>query len=318
MEKFLLNKLTALTDEELLKYDRMAMAGIAKDNFVISDTRFTKGKTDILVLPHTRNTPTPLHRHTYVEIMIALSGNINHTVNGKAVPLVAGDILFLNRHVSHSIAYVGKEDIAVNIIMTSAFLDGLMGELYDTVFSDFMKENARTDGAGIYLHFRAGGKKQIENLVENILFELTEYQMNTAIINRSVSLLFHYLSLKSRELLIDGNAGMNKDEARRMEILSYVKESFRTASLSELSVALGVSAPYLSKLISDYFGKSFKELLIEERMKRAVELFERTDLPIGDIIRSLGYENGSYFHREFKRRMGKTPRSLRAHKEENQ
>ncbi len=311
MEDFLLQKLTALTDEELLRYDRMAMAGISKDDFIISDTRLTRGKSDIIVLPHTRNSPTPLHRHTYVEIMIVLSGNVNHTINGKQVMLSAGDMLFLNRHVSHSIAYVGKNDIAVNIIMTSAFLGGLTSELYDTVFSDFLRENTKPDGAGIYLHFRTGGKKQIENLVENILFELTEYQSNTAILTRTVSLLFHYLSLKSKELLADGNAGMNKDEIRKAAILSYVRENYRTANLAELANMLYISSPYLSKIVRDYFSKTFKELLIDERSKRATELFAKTDLPIGDIIRSLGYENSSYFHREFKRRTGRTPLSIR-------
>lgn len=311
MEDFLLQKLTDLTDDELLRYDRMAMSGISKNGFVISDKRLTKGRRDVIVLPHTRNSPTPLHSHTYVEIMIVLSGKVSHTVDGNDVCLKVGDILFLNRHISHSIAYVGKDDIAVNIIMSSGFLSGLTGELYDTVFSDFMKENSKADGRGVYLHFHTAGKKQLENLVENILFELTEYETNTAILGRSVSLLFHYLSLKSEELLVGGNMAVDKAEARKIEILSYLRSNYRTANLTDLAHGMNISTPYLSKTVKEYFGQSFKELLLEERMKRAIELFEKTDVSIGDAIRSLGYENSSYFHREFKKRTGTTPNAIR-------
>lgn len=311
MEEFLLKKLTALTNEELERYDMLAMGEIDENSIVINDARLTHGKSDIIVLPHTRYTPTPRHKHTYVEIMIVLSGEVSHTVGGTSVKLCAGDILFMNRHVIHSIEKTAEGDLAVNIIMTSAFLDVLTSELCNTVFFDFLKENAKPDGLGIYLHFRAGGKRQIENLVENILFELTEYQTSTAILTRSVALLFHYLSLKSRELLESGNASVDKENARRMEIMSYISENYRSASLTELADRLYLSAPYMSKTVKESFGKSFKELLVEERIKRARELFCTTDIPIGDIIRSLGYENESYFHREFKKRCGVTPLVMR-------
>ena len=311
MEDFLLKKLTAFTSEELAEYDKMAMGWLEKENFTISDARLTRGKSELLLLPHTRRTASPSHKHTFVEIMIVLSGSITHTVGGEAVRLSSGDMLFLNRHVSHSIDEVGEGDLAVNVIMTSEFLSSLAAELCGTVFTDFLEENAKSNGAGVYLHFRTVGKKQIENLIENLLFELTEYKSSTAILTRSVSLLFHYLSLKSKEVLIAGNTCMKIDEVRKSEILEYIKSNCRTATLTELSSKLYVSTPYLSKIIKGFFGKTFKELLVEERVRRAVELLTKTELPIGDIIQSLGYENHSYFHREFKRRTGTTPRALR-------
>ncbi len=311
MEEFLLRKLTVITNEELERYDRLAMGEIEDGGITINDARLTRGKREIIVLPHTRAKSTPIHKHTYVEIMIALAGQINHLISGKRVSLEAGDILFLNRHITHSIDKVGPDDLAVNIIMTSNFVGALSSELFDTVFFDFIKENTKSDGAGVYLHFRAGGAKQIENLVENILFELTEYQSNTAILTRSVALLFHYLSMKSASLLVDGNSHIDKIESRKMQILTYIRESFGSATLTDLAAKLYISPPYLSKMIKQYFGKSFKELLVEERMKRARTLFVETDIKVGDIIHSLGYENESYFYREYKKRMGESPLATR-------
>lgn len=310
MEEHLLKKLTALTSEELDRYDLLAMGEIG-ESIVINDARLTRGKSEIIVLPHTRYSHTPTHKHTYVEIMIVLGGELHHTIGTESVSLGVGDILFMNRHVTHSIESVKKEDLAVNIIMTSGFVSGLEGELSDTVFCDFLRENSRADGAGMYLHFKAGGQRQIENLVENILYELTEYQSSTAVLTRSVALLFHYLSLKSRDLLVGGNEKLDKASVRKMEILSYIKNNYRSASLGELASHLFISVPYLSKTVKEYFGKSFKELLVDERMARACELLCETNIPIGDIIHSLGYENESYFHREFKKRTGVTPLVMR-------
>ena len=184
-------------------------------------------------------------------------------------------------------------------------------ELAGTVFSSLIKENAKQNGAPIYLAFRTGGRKYLENAIENLLFELTVRGEDVGVMSGTVSLLLRYLSLENDELLIHGNVKTDKDDARRLDVLSYVKSNYRTASLTELSEKLYLTVPYLSKVIKDSFGKSFKELVVDERMERARTAIEETALPIGDIIRSVGYENESYFHREFKKRYGTTPLAIR-------
>ena len=148
-------------------------------------------------------------------------------------------------------------------------------------------------------------------IVENLLFELTEYSKDTGILRYTTALLFDYLSRNSDTLLRIASRLPDRDGVRRAQILGYIHTSYKTATLSELSELVFLSVPYLSKLISDYFGKSFKELLFDERMARATELIKKTKLPIADIINSVGYENESYFHREFKRKTGKTPLAVR-------
>ncbi len=181
----------------------------------------------------------------------------------------------------------------------------------DTVFFDLVKENTKAEGGGVFLYFSAGGNKQIENIIENMLFELTEYRSDMKILRGTVSLLFNYLSLKSDSMLKQASHLPSREESRKGEILSYVRGNYRSATLSELSGRMYLSSPYLSKLIPEYFGVSFKELLLRERIERAREMFIKTGLPIGDIIHSVGYENESYFHREYKKLYGETPLATR-------
>ncbi len=314
MDEFLLSQISMISEEE-----ERILSGIPLDrelytsnsDFVVSSDKMTGGMRDITVRTHTRYTSFPLHRHNYLEMMIVLSGNITNHISGETITLGEGDILILNKHVSHSIDRAETPDIGVNIILSDNFMDSLSKELAETVFSELAEQNAKSDGSGIYLCFSTKGNKQISNIIENLLFELLEYSSDMQILRYTTALLFDYLSRNSGTLLRIASRLPDRDGMRKSAILGYIRSNYRTATLKELSELIFLSAPYLSKIISEYFGKSFKELLFEERMARATEMIKKTGLPIGDIINSVGYENESYFHREFKRRTGKTPLSLR-------
>lgn len=314
MEKYILDILSLESEEETgilggEVLNRKIYSG--GEDFVVNEARLFGAGRGISARTHTRYTDFPLHRHNYVEMMIVLSGSITHRIDGEPLTLSTGEVLIMNKHVSHSVERSGKDDIGVNIIMSDRFIYGVTSELAGTVFSSLIKENAKQNGAPIYLAFRTGGRKYLENAIENLLFELTVRGEDVGVMSGTVSLLLRYLSLENDELLIHGNVKTDKDDARRLDVLSYVKSNYRTASLTELSEKLYLTVPYLSKVIKDSFGKSFKELVVDERMERARTAIEETALPIGDIIRSVGYENESYFHREFKKRYGTTPLAVR-------
>lgn len=314
MEQNLLEKLAKTSDEE-----RKILCGSSLNiseytsgkSQPFNVARLTRGKSDVSLRIHTRFTPFPKHKHDFVELMTVISGNITHFINGKEIKLREGDILLMNKHISHSIKRAEETDIGINIIMSDAFFDTIIPELSDTVFSEFVIDNADANGAGSYLHFHTSGQKRIENLIENILFELTDPNPYHTAITKTVALLFGYLSRASESLLEESSTKPSKADRRKMEISAYISDNYRLATLGELATKSYLSVPYLSKIIVEYFGKSFKELVLEERMKRASELLVGTDIPISQIISNVGYENSSYFHRQFKKIYKKTPLDLR-------
>ena len=316
MQKYLLDKLSRITDEErrILNGESVYREIYSKDeNFVIAAEAV--GKRDVSISRHIRFSPFPPHSHNYIEMMLVLDGSITHKIVGDTVKLGKGDILLMNKHVSHSIDLAGERDIGVNIILSDGFIGSVLPMLSETAFSTFIKENSRPAGAPMYLHFSAGGKKQIENLVENILFELTDEEANGDIIGHTLALLLSYLSSESEAMLVGANVPETSESKRKKAITAYVTDNYRTASLGELAGKLYLSEPYLSKLICELFGKSFKALLVDERMRRATALITDSSMPISEIISSVGYENSSYFHREFKKRYGKSPLAVRRENE---
>lgn len=59
---------------------------------------------------------------------------------------------------------------------------------------------------------------------------------------------------------------------------------------------------------------TFKEYLINIRLKKSKELIETTDLPIGEISKMVGIEDQNYFSRLFKRKYGVSPMNYKKDK----
>lgn len=71
------------------------------------------------------------------------------------------------------------------------------------------------------------------------------------------------------------------------------------------------SMTVLSRLIKQKTGYNFQELLQHRRFETAEHLLLETDLSVEEIALDVGYENQSYFFRQFKERYGMTPRKYR-------
>ena len=299
--------------EELSDEEKRILGGATLDRAAYFSESSTKinaeglfGPYEIGIRRHTRFVDFPRHRHSYLEAMIVLSGKIVHTVGDDRIVLERGDILFLNKHIEHGIMKTEAGDIGVNISLTDAFLSGAVAQMSGTAFFSFLAENAKHSGEGRYLCFSTAGDVSAENLVENIILELLGGNRDS-IPAKYVEILMQYLARESERLLVGGDSGSDKREARMKAVSEYIKSSCMSATLTEISSQLYLCPPYLSKLIKEYFGKSFKELVVDEKMSRAHRLIVKTDMNIGDVIRSVGYDNESYFHKEFKKRYGETP-----------
>ena len=100
----------------------------------------------------------------------------------------------------------------------------------------------------------------------------------------------------------------------RQQISAYLEENYPRATLTDLAERTGYSLEYLSRRIRELFGSSFRGLLIDRRLAAAEQLLLSTDMNVEEVVRAVGYENQSHFHRMFRQRTGKTPRRFRLDK----
>lgn len=81
--------------------------------------------------------------------------------------------------------------------------------------------------------------------------------------------------------------------------------------LMKIAEDFNQSLPAISRLIKKNTGYTFIELLMRKRFQKAVMFLIETELPVEEIAANVGYENLSYFYRQFKARYGMTPNQYR-------
>ena len=266
----------------------------------------------ITVRRHSRFVEFPLHRHNYVEFMYVVQGEITHVIDGKELTLYKGDLLMLNQYVEHAIHRAEFEDIGINFIALPEFFEIPLGMLQEkNVLAEFIAGAFRQKSpVPHYLIFRLKENPQIENLMENMIESMLYEYMNEDVINQySMGLVFLYL-LNHLENL-SHNSSMDYKETIVQSVLEYINSDCKNANLTKIAADTHQSVTVLSKLIKQKTGANFQDLLQQRRFQAAVKLLEETDLSIEDISLDVGYENQSYFFRQFKKRFGMTPRSYR-------
>lgn len=82
-------------------------------------------------------------------------------------------------------------------------------------------------------------------------------------------------------------------------------------SLDTLSSSLHISSRQITRILKETTGRTFKDYLLEARMKEACRLLQETELPVGDIMEACGYVSASQFFKRFSEFTGKTPSAYR-------
>lgn len=316
MRKELLDELMIISEEEK-KYksgqSTVEQSLYAKDNLTEIDRKrlLQRGKL-ITVRPHSRFVDFPEHRHNYVEMMYVVQGSITHYIEGKELVLRKGDVLMLNQHVSHAIKRAEYEDIGINFIALPEFFEVPLTMLHEkNVLADFVIGAMRQKNpVAHYLLFRLKEDLQVENLMENMIESMLHTHCNEDIANQyTMGLVFLYL-LNHLENL-SHNSSLDYKETVVQAVLEYINSDCKNANLSKIAEDTHQSMTVLSKLIKQKTGYKFQELLQRRRFQKAVYLLMETELTVEDIALEVGYENQSYFYRQFQKRYGMTPAKYR-------
>ena len=312
MDPILLEKLSAITPEEQSILD--GRTSIDRDlymqgqsNEINSRKLLSAGKL-ITLRPHTRFIHFPEHTHDYVEVVYMCAGSTIHIVNGKTICLEAGDLLFMRQSATHEIQKAGQEDVAVNLIVLPDFFTASLQDIgeEETPLRRFLVDclcGEQSDTG--YLHFAVSGIKPIQNLIENLLWNLLEDYPNKRKMNQmTMSLLFLQL-MANTQMLVE------PQEAATVQALSYVENHYISGSLAEAAALLHYDKCWLSREIKRKTGKNFTQLVQDKRLAQAAFLLKTTDRNVDRIAHAVGYENLGYFHQLFREHFGISPRSYR-------
>jgi len=316
MDSTLLKQLEKITPEEQAYQSGQADIDrsiyTSNQGFEIDSGLFLKEQKLVTVRPHTRFVDFPEHKHNYVEIVYICKGSLTHRIDGRELVMHQGDLLFLNQHVRHSVCKASEQDIGINFIALPEFFDIPLQMLTEhNVIADFLSSIFRSrDSAPFYLLFKLENHRMIENLIENMIWSIIQGNGKEDIINQySMGMIFLYL-LNHMESLEERSSQGYKDIVVQAT-LKYINSHYKDAGLSKVAADFHMSVSHLSKIMKAKTGYTFQEHLLNKRFQKALLLLEETDMSVEEIAGAVGYENFSFFFRQFRNRFGMTPKKYR-------
>lgn len=155
-----------------------------------------------------------------------------------------------------------------------------------------------------FIHFRIEDDCNIRTLLEMMVIEYADKKDDTQDVLKPLVLAF--LMQTARQY-----AQVNREPAGEKlsdKIVQYIGEHFDTVTLKDIANHFSYHPNYISSLLSHELDKTFSQLLLEQRMERAVILLQGTNLPVSEIAYMLGYSNSSNFHKAFRKYFGMSPR----------
>ena len=95
--------------------------------------------------------------------------------------------------------------------------------------------------------------------------------------------------------------------------VTYIKDHLNEdLTVKETAKLLGVNANYLSTQFHNSTGMTFIDFVHKERSAQAAALLKQTNLQIQQIASVIGYNNTSYFAKQFLRYYGMSPSDYRS------
>ena len=228
------------------------------------------------------------HFHGNFELIYAISGKMNVTVNNNSYELSAGELLLISPYNIHSLEIFDGSKIWVGVFS-------------DDFVSSFAKKNKNIR----YSKFRCD--ESVENfLKERLFFEGTPERYT----------LMGCLYIVLNECIKNAAATISdKDNDFILTIMNYISENLtESISLEEISDYLGYERHYFSSLFHKSFSMNFRQFVNLFRFEKACNLLIEDELSITEICNECGFGSISSFNRIFKEMSGKTPKEYRSNK----
>ena len=131
---------------------------------------------------------------------------------------------------------------------------------------------------------------------------------------RFLGLLYMFLSEMIGQSGKDGLYGLpaGRKELYVKKAIEYIEMNYsRKVRISELAHHLGLDRSYLGSIFKEQLGATLQDFLLNFRLDKACALMKNENLSIGDISRSVGYDDPLLFSKLFKKNKGLSPREYR-------
>jgi AraC-like DNA-binding protein len=261
----------------------------------------------------------PPHRHEYFQINVNLVGATEHVLGATTRPIVAGTLSFVMPFRVHQIRRVEPTEFFVinfrhDFLRPESRVDALeleeeplsdMPELAPFLFQEhldfFLGDADLATARQLCLRMQAehahGGFFSLE-FIRADLFRLI------GLVCRRYE--HDLLALSRTNMLVGGR------RASLARVSRYMREHLgESITLADAAAAAFLSTSYLAHLLKKETGRTFVEILTDQRMDLACRLLASSTRPVAEIATRVGFTDEAYFARRFRKMHGVTPTAYR-------
>jgi len=264
---------------------------------------------------HSRFNATPEHVHDYVEISYVYRGSCRQVIDGNPLLLRENQVLLLDSDCPHSIDALEEQDILISVCVNRELLSRCLIEARDVEdwLTDFLY-NALDEQAdhNRYVLFHSERDRRIRTFFQELMCEYFDPSSNA---DRIIYSLFLLTLSELMNVYEDDYVRREREETGSkvsvVSIVRHIQENYLTCTLESVAERFFVTPNYVSRLLKQSTGKTYMQLVQDQRLQHAAGLLRSGTCSVEEAARAVGYENMSFFYRKFKANYGVTPAAYR-------
>ena len=252
----------------------------------------------------------PIHWHEEMEIIKVQSGRGLFYVDGVKYEASEGDIIILRPFVMHSINRLGDNDMTRDAMVFNLRLLETEGADVCTLkyFAPLLNEK---HSVPCIVRPADSWYGAFDESVRAILS--CDLSAEAAELDVKANLYRMFYHIYNNRLI---NAQPNVAEDKRCYTVRLALEYIRAEYMNEITVEkiakhCGYSEFYMMKLFKQHTGESIVDYVNNYRLTVAGRQLRDTDDDVATIAYQVGFNNVSYFNRQFKKQYAMTPKQFR-------
>ena len=261
------------------------------------------------------------HRHSFFQIFFVARGRAMHEIGDRIFQAESGSIFFVRPYTIHRVVF--PEDSECYVIYFSAqFLQGTatlngeaapqdvelyrLPELAPFVYQAFCSYKLEAAEIG---EARARCLQMADACSLRGIFDASRARAELTLLLTLVGKKY-LTEFKRFEQAVEG--ADHYIDKRAKAAIAYVKRNFnKNLALSDVARTVNLTGTYLTHLLKQETGKSFKQLLDEFRLQNSKNLLAYTDEPLQRIATESGFLDQAHFSKRFKAHENLTPGQFR-------
>lgn len=275
---------------------------------------FIESGSDVAFHRHLAYFPPIWHTNHFFVVQIVLDGEFISYVGDWKLHMKKGNICIIAPDARHALGCFSDSNVLCLLIRKSTFEQAFLEILQDSgsVLSDFFSRILYEMNPHPFLHFECEWDVKLMQILYMAYYESLQ---NDPYRNRMLNSLidnFFIMLLRNHEkdvTFAENNSG--RHNANLILMMKYIQENYKTANLKELAAMFNYSERQVQRILKNYTGMSFTEMVQNTKMKEASRLLKETHYPVYKIAAELGYNNLGNFREIFHKTYGQSPLDYR-------